>query len=313
MNRSWLIYGLVIIPGALWGFAAILVEIALRELPPISLTALRATITSFVLIVLLYGVGGRLPTTKKAWRNYFWIGLFNNALPFTLMTFGQVSVSSGLATILVSTMPLFTILLAHFYTEEKLTPIKGWGIVVGFAGVLVLLGPRVLLGIGQDVWGQLLVIAAALAYAIGGVIARNYFEEIAETGSDAGNHGFAFVLETTTSQYIAVTIYLLPLSLLFDAPWGLTVSRETWGAMLLLSVVFTVVAAVVYFYLIETAGAGVASTAVYLVPIFGVIGSNYFLEEPITIQIVLALAFILVGIGLVNREPAEAGGVRGRE
>ena len=106
-----------------------------------------------------------------------------------------------------------------------------------------------------------------------------------------------------TTQFIVAAVVLLPFSLLGDAPWLLRPSMGTWGAMVTLAVGNTVVAGLVYYYLIETAGSAVGATSVYLIPIAGVIGSAIFLGQAITVQALVALAFVLVGISLVNRRP----------
>ena len=300
---SWKTYVLVAIPGTLWGFSFILVDVILRELPTFTLTTIRSFISGFALLIVLYGMGGRLPPTWQDWRPHILLGIFNNALPFTLLTFGQTRIPSGLATILTSAMPLFTILLAHFYTDEKLNWMKGVGMLIGFGGIFVLVGPNALLGGGTFV-GQMLIISATFCYAIGNIMIRGFFTRAAENPPASGNSGFLFLVEVATTQFIAAAIVLLPFSLLGDAPWLLRPSLGTWGAMVTLAVGNTVIAGLVYYYLIETAGSAVGATSVYLIPIAGVIGSAIFLGQAITVQAVVALAFVFAGISLVNRKSA---------
>ena len=312
MQQSKYVSLLVLIPGTLWGLSFVLVDIILREMPTLTLTAVRSTISAVALVAILYLAGGRLPNTWPAWWQYILLGFFNNALPFTMLTFGQTLIDSGRATILTSAMPLFTILLAHFLTEEKLNAYKIWGILIGFSGVLVFVGPSALYGIGGSIWGQLSIIGAALSYAVGNIMIRSFFEKAAVTPPASGNTGFQFLMEVSATQFMVTAALLIPFSLMLDEPWALVVSGQTWAAMMALAIAITVVAGVIYFYLIDTAGAGAAAASVYLIPISGVLGSAIFLGQAITLQIVAALGFILLGITLVNRKPKPAVSAAGR-
>ena len=306
MKRSWMTMGLIFVPGTLWGMSFILVDVILLEMPPYTLTAVRSVISAVAMIAVLYGVRGRLPYTWQGWRPYVILGIFNNALPFSLLTLGQTYIPSGLVTIMTSAMPLFTILLAHFFTEERLTPIKGFGMVVGFGGVFVLVGPEVLRGATENVTGMALIIAATFCYAIGAILIRSFFERVRTTVPETGNRGFQFLMEVAATQFVVAAIVLTPASLLLERPWLLSPSLQTWVALVVLSAGITVVAGCVYYYLIDTAGAGAGATSVYLIPLSGVLGSAIFLGQPITRQVVLALAFVLTGIWLVTRQSPEA-------
>ena len=136
---NWKNIFLLFVPGTLWGVSFLFVEIILETIPPFTLTVSRNMIAVIPLLLALYLLGGRLPRSGQGWQPYLVLGIFNNAIPYALITWGQVHIDSGLATILISTMPLFTILLAQFFiADERLTRTKFFGIGLGLVGVLVL-------------------------------------------------------------------------------------------------------------------------------------------------------------------------------
>ena len=295
-GKPWWLYLLLIVPGTLWGSGFLLNEIALRSLPFVTITTLRVIIAVAFMLLFLRLLGGWLPPWSKAWWAFLVLGLTNNAIPFLLTTWAQQFLDSGLSAILTSTMPLFTILLAHFWVaEERLTPLSLVGTVLGFLGIITLVGPSVLAGLGAQLWAQLGLLAAALSYAIAAVYLRKMPRR------DSGGLGrFAGLLQLTSAQYVCSSIVLLPFSLALDAPWTLRPTGASVAALFALAVVVTIVAVVVYFYLIEELGAGTASMSIYLIPINAVFWGALVLDEKVSSNAVVALLFILSGIGLVN-------------
>jgi drug/metabolite transporter (DMT)-like permease len=129
LMSNWKNTLLLFIPSTLWGVSFLLTEIILETIPPFTLTAWRNLIAIVPFLGLLHLVNGKLPRTWAGWWPYIIIGLFNNALPFVLVAWGQLYIESGLATILLSTMPLFTIILAHFsIADERMTRDKFIGV-----------------------------------------------------------------------------------------------------------------------------------------------------------------------------------------
>lgn len=301
MNKAtWKIPLLILIPGTLWGLAFIFTEIALETIPPFTLTFWRGLLTSGCLLGLMYFVGGRLPKGWQEWWPYVVMGALNNAIPFVLTSWGQVYIDSGRATILVSTMPLFTVVLAHFFTaDEKLNRFRIVGIGLGLIGVLVLIGPSALTGDGGPLWAQTIVIVSAFSYALAAIFSRFYLRE----RKSVSKHPLAPLMEVSAAQYSSSTLMMMPLSLLFDRPWALQPSTASLAALVALATVMTVTAVLIYFYLIQTVGAGVASTAVYLIPINGIIWGALILGEQITSRSIFALLLILGGVIIANRKP----------
>jgi drug/metabolite transporter (DMT)-like permease len=295
---------LLFIPGTLWGVSFLLVEIILETVPPFTLTAGRNVISTVALLLILYGRGGRLPKSWQGWQPYLIVGIFSNALPFVIISWGQQYIDSGLASILVSTMPLFTLLLAHFFSvDERLTSLKLAGISLGLMGVVVLIGPGVWQSLGRQVWGQLAVVGGSLSYALSAIYSRRYFQR---TRLQADPRRMA-ALKITTGQFVSSTFLLVPLSFILEKPLLLQPSNASLVALLAQALPITLIPVVVYYYLIDQVGASYASITVYLIPINGVLWGALLLAEPITWHVVLAMSLILAGIAIVNQGTGRGG------
>jgi len=210
----------------LWGGSFFFVEVALEELGPLTVVTGRVGLAAAALVGLVYLGGGRMPLTPRLWGAFLVMGALNNLIPFSLIAWGQVHIDSGLASILNATTPLFTVVLAHFLTaEERLTPGRLAGVLLGLCGVAVLIGPEALAGLGLAGLGQVAVLAAALSYAFAGIFGR-CFKGLPPAVAAAG-------------MLSATTVMILPLALVVERPWSLSPSGETLGAMLGLALLST--------------------------------------------------------------------------
>lgn len=266
----------------LWGGSFFFTGVAVTELPPFSLVLARVGLAALILQGALVVLGRRPPW--RHWRAFLVMGLLNNALPFSLIVWGQTTIASGLAAILNATTPLFTVLLAHAVTaDEKLSGPRLLGCALGLAGVALMLGPDV--GeLGGNLWPQLAVLAAALSYACAGVWGRRF-----------AALGLAPV-ETATGQVTASTLLLLPLVLLADRPWTLAPpGAETWAAIAGLALLSTAMGYVVYFRLLASAGATNLLLVTLLMPPLAVWLGFVFLGESLGIVHLAGLALIAAG------------------
>src|SRR5258707_5023252 len=169
-------WALLLLLALLWGGSFFFGKVALAVFPALTLVALRTGLAALVLIAFLAARGIALPLSPALWRRFLVMGLLNNALPFALINWGQTQIDSGLAAILNATTPLFTVLLAHLVTaDERLTRNRVAGVVLGFAGVVVMIGPAALRGLGLAGLGKLAVVGAAPSYAF----ARLYLHPLA--------------------------------------------------------------------------------------------------------------------------------------
>ena len=219
------------------------------------------------------------------------MGLFNGAVPYTLITWAEIHIDSGLAAIVNALMPLFTVLLAHLFTgDERLNWMKVVGIFLGFFGVVTLIGPAALKGLGKDVLAQSAVMAAALCYAIAIIYGRR-LREITP-------------LVSATGQLFCAAFLTLPMILVFDAPWTLSPSFISVAALTCLSLLGTALAYLLYYYLLQRIGSTNLSLVTYLLPITGVFWGALLLGERLHWSAFLALGLILAGIaGVNNRLP----------
>lgn len=290
---------LLFIPGTIWGVSYIVVELLLPILPPFTLTLYRTIISTIMLYAMLRMVGGSLPKTIKGWGPFVLLSLLNQSTPFALSTWGQLELEGGLTAILQSTAPLFTVLLAAWLTtDDKLTASKLCGVLVGLVGVIVLIGPSVLLGLTDNLLSQLAVISAAILYGFGAIYLRHVFKT-----QPTHFTPWQLRLRIVTAQFIAAAVTLVPFSLWFDSPWQLTVTPIAFAYLLFLGIGMTLLATFLYYYLVETLGATRASATMYLIPIAGVLAGVVVLGEALTPNIIAALVLILIGVVLVNHKP----------
>ncbi len=278
--------------GAIWGSSYLFIKVAVADIPPFTLVAVRTFVAALALLAVLRFKNESLPRTRQGLLPLLALGVFNGVIPYTLITWGEVHISSGLAAILTAAMPLFTILIAHFWThDEHLTPIKVLGIVVGFFGVIVLFLPDLRSGIQIEFWGELAVVVAAASYGLATVIAHKYLDGVSHVVAATGQLGSA-------------ALCMIPLSLLFDGPLSLRPSLPAVGSLLILTLMGTSFAYILYYWLIEHTGATRTALVTYLIPITGIFWGAALLGEVIAWESIAGLLLIIVGIAFVNRTSA---------
>jgi drug/metabolite transporter (DMT)-like permease len=278
----------------LWGASFFYAAVALTELPPFTIVLLRVAIAALILHIVLRVVGVRFPWDSKSWRAFFGMGLLNNAIPFCLIVWGQTHVASGLASILNATTPFFTVVIAHVLTaDERLSRNRLLGVVIGLAGVVVLIGPQALSGLGKDVAGQLAIIGAAISYAFAGVFGRRF----RPMGIPA--------MATAAGQVTASSLLILPVALLVDRPWdlampGTAVSLAILGTALL----STALGYVVYFRLLASAGAVNLLLVTFLIPPSAIILGGLLLGEHLQATDFAGMALIGLGLAAIDGRAA---------
>ncbi|MDA0368575.1 MAG: DMT family transporter [Proteobacteria bacterium] len=239
-GRSWA--GIALL-GAVWGSSFFFFEVALDTLGPITVAFARVAIAALALLALLRIAGDVLPTDWRSWRALAIMGVLNNAIPFTLIAWAQVTIEGGLASILNATTPIFSVVLAVFVArQESLTTNRLVGVLLGFSGVIVLIGPGALSSLGVSAGSQGLVLLGALSYATAAIFARRHL--VAHTP-----------LVTSFGQVATAALVLLPLALVFERPWEATPTLATWGALLAIGTLGTAFAYPLYFLLLRRSGA----------------------------------------------------------
>lgn len=288
MNRSdWLT---LIALALIWGAAFLFISVAVREVEPMTYVWLRLTLAAAAMWLFLWWRGEKAGLPREIWGSIAVLALFNNAIPFVLFGWGQTHIASGLAAILNSTTPIWGVVVAHLYTDdEKLSGRKLIGVLLGFGGVTVMIGPALLGSLGNNVLAQLACVTAALCYAFAGVWARRY------RGMGVSP------ISVTTGQLTAGALMMLPLALLVDRPWlDAMPSLAAIGAILALAVVCSAFAYILYFRLIDRAGATNALLVTLIVPPVAILLGALVLNEVIEPRDFAGLGLIALGLAAID-------------
>lgn len=284
--RDWL---LLIGLSVLWGGSFFFIGVAVQALPPFTIVASRVGLAMLVLLVVLRAMKIALPNDGRLWLAFLGMGLLNNAIPFTLFVWAQAQVPSGLASILNATTPISTALVAHAFTsDEKLTPNRILGVLLGLAGVAVMLGPDLLSGLGDNLLAQGACLLATLSYACAGVYGRRF-----------RRLGVA-PLVTATGQLTVSTALMLPLALLIERPWLLPLPGwPVIAALLGLAVLSTAFAYVIFFRIMGTAGSNV-NLVTLLVPVSAILLGVLVLGETLLPRHLAGFAVIALGLVAID-------------
>jgi drug/metabolite transporter (DMT)-like permease len=291
-TREWALLGALAL---IWGSSFYFNEIALTALPPFTVVFWRVALATAALYLWLRAGGHLLPSNRAVWWAMAVMAAANNLVPFALILWGQTQIASSLAAVLIATVPLFTVLIAHLATsDERLTPARLGGVSLGLAGVAVLVGPSALEGITGSLLGQLAVLAAAFGYAASGIYARLALKGVAAPVAAAGQLGLA-------------TLLTLPLMLLIDRPWALALPGPgPIAAVLALALGSTAVAYVVFYRLLARAGATNVSLVTFLVPVTAIVLGVSALGETLEPRQLAGMALIGLGLAALDGRPLTA-------
>lgn len=276
---------------AMWGSAFMFNEFALAAFPPAVLVAGRLLIAAALLVTFMRANGVKLPAFGRAWIPIAVMALLGNVLPFQLIAWGQQYIDSSLAGILMAVMPLFVLTLAHFFLPgSTLTPYRVAGFVIGFSGVVAIIGPEALGGLSDNtaLWGAIAALGAALSYSINSIYARRL--------------GAADPIQLSAGTLVAASLMTLPVAAV-DLSSVLTPGPAALSAMLVLGLLSTGLATLIYFRLVQGPGPAFISTVNYLVPVWAVGAGALFLGESISPQMYGGMLLILSGIALGELGP----------
>jgi drug/metabolite transporter (DMT)-like permease len=278
-----LLIALAVIWSAVYGLVKVIVE----TVPPFTAATLRLVLAGSALYAVMRWRGERIEATPGQWVLLTGVGVSGNALPFVLINWGEVVVDSGLTAILIGTVPLFTMVLAHFFGRgERLTPAKIVGIAVGLAGIVVLMGPELLAGLGVHVAAELAIVVAALSYGVSNVLASRL------TGLP--------VLAITTATTLTAAIVSVPFSLVLEPPWTIRPSGSALAALATIGLLSTAIGNLLFFRIVALAGATFFSLCNYIVPVLSVVWGMVFLAEALSWRAATALVLILAGVATTN-------------
>lgn len=281
---------------AVWGGSFFFNGLAVRELPVLTVVLSRVALAAAILLVLLRLRGERMPRDGRAWTAFLGMGLLNNAIPFSLIVWGQSHIASGLASILNAAAPLFTVILAHVLTgDERMTGGRFSGVLIGFAGVAAMIGTDALRDLGVQVAAQAMCLAGAVSYAVAGIYGRRF-----------RTMGISPIC-TAAGQVVMSSLILLPLVLVIDRPWTLPAPSPTAiGALVGVAAISTALAYVLYFRILATAGATNLLLVTFLIPVSAILLGTLFLGEVLLPRHVAGMALIGLGLAAIDGRPWQA-------
>ncbi len=286
--REWL---LIVALSIVWGGSFFFVEVALTDLPPLTVVLCRVGLAAIVLLIVIRVSGQRLPRDLGLWLAFLVMGALNNAIPFSLIVWGQVHIDSGLASILNATTPLFTVLLAHAVTsDEKMTANRVLGVLLGLAGVAALIGPEALSGLGVAGFAQIAILGAAVSYACASLYGRR-FRHLSPAIPAAG-------------MLCGSTILVLPIALIAERPWTLNPGWDAIAAVVALAVVSTALAYILYFRILALAGSTNLMLVTFLIPVSAILLGTVFLGERLDWTAMAGMALIFAGLAAVDGRAA---------
>jgi drug/metabolite transporter (DMT)-like permease len=291
LNQNLKNFSLILLLAALWGPSFLFIKIAIEFFPPITLTAIRVGIGAMTLYAILKFRKVKLPNLLKIWKNFSIAALLQSAIPFTLFSVGEKSIDSSLAAIICGAAPLFTLVIAHFFThDDKFTKVKIVGSIVGFCGLFILITPSLTLGNSSFI-GVFEVLIGATCYAVAFVFVKKTinFKDFAP-------------LTVPMLQLFFSFLFLAPLSLIFENYETIKIaSNAAIFSTLALSFLGTALAFVIYYKIIAVTSATYASMVNYIVPVFGAILGMIVLDEQLTWNSYLGCVLIIFGVMIANK------------
>jgi drug/metabolite transporter (DMT)-like permease len=288
MNGSdWLI---LVTLALVWGGAFFFIGVAVRHVQPLTYVWLRLTIAATGMWAYVWAKGGEVGLPRQVWGSMVVLALLNNAIPFALFGWGQTHIASGLASILNATTPIWGVVVAHFLThDERMTPRKIVGVLLGFGGVATMIGPSLVSSLGSAALAQLACVTAALLYALAAVWARRFRKQ-----------GIS-PMSVTTGQLTAGALIMLPAALIVDRPWHHAFPPlGALAAIAALGLLCSAFAYVLYFRLIDHAGATNALLVTLLVPPVAILLGALFLNETLAPQDFIGLGLIALGLAAID-------------
>ena len=281
---------LLVLLSVVWGGSFFFNGIALREFPTLSIVTARVGLAALALLFLMKMLGQGIQLNRQILKAFFGMSFLNNVVPFSLIVWGQQHIASGVASILNATTPLFTMLVAHWFTtDEKINPRRLLGVLTGMGGVGLMMGLDSMESSGFHLLGQSAILLAAFSYGLAGVYGKRFAQlDISP-------------LATATGQLCASSIILIPLTLWIDQPWTMTIpSIKGMGSLLGIALLSTALAYVIYFRLLKTAGATNLLLVTLLIPVSAIILGVFLLDESLEPQHLSGMAVISLGLLIMD-------------
>ncbi len=286
-NSLFADYSLLVILAAMFGASFMMTKIAVVDVPPATIALSRIAIGGVMLFFVMLYYKQTLRSLLPHWKMISLAGFFGTALPFFLISWGQEKVDAGLTAILMAVMPLITLVLAHFFTnDERLNIFKIIGFCLGLIGVARLIGFDKLASFTDETIRSYAIMLAACSYAVHAILSK-YLTEVPRYA-------------VSSAVLLVSILFLLPLVLYLDTPWALSISSTSWWMLILLGVFPTGLGMLMLFAIIERQGAGFLSQINFLVPVFGVLWAIALIQETLPPNALQALIIILAGVAIAR-------------
>lgn len=271
----------------LWGCSFLFGRIAVAEVPPLTLVFARVGIAALVLHLVLRVAGTRFAPDGRRCRDYAVMGLLNNLIPFGLIFFGQLEIGAGLAAVINGMTPFWSALIARAAGAERLPLRKAIGVILGFAGLAVTVGPAALEGLDAPLIAQVAVVGATVSYGAASVFGRRFASQTP--------------LVTATGQLSASSLMILPLALVIDMPWTLPQPGPVaLGAVLGLALISTALAYILFFRVLASAGATNVALVTLLIPVSAIALGAIVLGEVVEVRQIGGMALIALGLAVID-------------
>ncbi len=288
-SRLGIEIGLLVLLSLIWGSSFTWIKVAVATIPPLTITAVRLTVAAVFLAALARWRGYALPRDHVVWRELFVQGLLQSALPFTLLGWGSKYIPSGLTGVLNATPPMFVLLIAFVtgYGAQHVTGQKIVGVCLGLLGVVVIIGIQSLGDIQTSAgWAQAAVLGASLCYALASILGRRFAKLPA--------------IVTATGAMTTAAIMIVPAAIVIERPWTLMPSTDAIAAVMVLAVICTALAMVIYFRLVKTLGPLGTTSGGYLRAGSAVALGIIFLGENFDTSTLIGMTLIAVGVVAVT-------------
>ncbi|RAI45743.1 DMT family transporter [Rhodoplanes roseus] len=276
-------WAMLVALSTLWGASYYFAKVAVAEIPPMTISLVRVVVAAPIMLALCWRAG-ELRQMPRYWVPFLVMGFLSNAAAFALISWSQIRIGSGLAAVLNATTPLFAIVLAHLTTrDDRITPARSVGLLLGLIGVAVMIGPGAMAGFGGHIGGELACLLAAFLYAVGAIYARRY-KHLSPNVMGGG-------------QAVAAIVLMLPPVLLLDQPWTFGVpSWATIAALLALGAFSTALAYVLYFRVLSRAGATNTLLVTFLIPVSAMLLGTVLMDERLELHQIAGMLGIAAGL-----------------
>ena len=280
-------YILLSILSLIWASAFFNIKIATYSYGPLTIAFLRIFLGAILIAILSFFKNIKIEAFSKDWYWFALIGFVNLVIPFFLIAYGVQKIQSNLAAILISTTPLSSVILAHFFTnKEKINFTKIIGVMVGFAGIIVLFSDNILIN-NEYFFHALMILVCSTFYVIGGILTLKISKKKNEN--------------LTSSILIWGALIIFPIAMYYEQPWNLVPRLDSTISLIYLGIFPTGIAWLIRFHILKKNGLVFHSQVAYLIPIFGVILGYVFLKEVITLKVLIALIAVIIGFYFVRR------------